>query len=59
MVKGGKVMFDFWDDIGVAILGTVLVIGWLAFFGSLLMMPTDLPNECILYEEKIWCEVNE
>lgn len=21
--------------------------------------PTDLPTGCILYEEKIWCEVNE
>jgi hypothetical protein len=43
----------------VCILGFIAILGWTLFYMSknvIDTMVTPLPNGCILYEEKIWCE---
>lgn len=47
------------DELYSIIITIICIIGWIALGGAILAMPTELPNGCILYEDVIWCEVNE
>lgn len=56
-------MFDDELEWGLVAFFAVLAFwGWVCFFISrndVEDMITELPTGCILYEDKIWCEVND
>ena len=43
------------EDLGYIILSVLCGLGWIAFLGATTNDPTELPNGCILYEDKIYC----
>ena len=49
------------DEPIITIVLIVLGISWLVMFAMANMIPTELPNDCILYEDAIYCpqEVTE
>lgn len=53
-------MFDDEIKIGaVCILGFIAILGWILFYSAndvIDNIVTTLPNGCILYEDKIYCE---
>ena len=52
-------MYD--DEVGIIIAAFLIIGAWIIgiAMGDSAATPTELPNDCILYEEKIWCEVEE
>lgn len=49
------------DDFGFCVAAFLVVVFWFIglIVGASSVEPTDLPNGCILYEDVIWCEVDE
>lgn len=53
-------MFRDMDDIFVGIFATILVIMWICLMGVMIasaMLPDEIADsQCIVYEEKLYCE---